>query len=414
MEMTGSRAEQIRSFRRRMQRPFLSLYLASIILYSPLIILRLTNNMDGMWDQDDHVTGVAELRMGRWFWPILDKLRLNVSLDPLPAVVSLAVFACGVLFLFSLMRVRMESERERIFAWVIGMMVMASPTVLCQLSYSHMSINDSVSFLLAVLAVWLLGNGEGGWKRIFLSGLVTAMMMGGYQASLGITCVAALFVFIRMLQCRERIRDALEFAGRMLLAIVIGAGLYEGFLHLCLAVTGQTLSDYNGADAITFTGVLGNLPSSLRHTYTAFWFYFGGDGYHFNLLQSHGWFRLLHLIPAGIVVFCILKTVREAVCVLGEKAACEDTKAGKAGAENVIRAALLIAAFLLIPVFANSFFLLAVSAETMMQMTMGMALVLPLLFCLLTKSDGAPGGQAVTAERTYQGIEIGAPDLVVN
>ena len=383
-------------------RLFFSLYLGSLFIYCPLILLRLTNDMDGMWDQDDHVTGVAELRMGRWFWPILDKLRLNVSLDPIPAVVSLVVFACGVLFLFSLMRVLMESELERIFAWVIGMMVMASQTVLCQLSYSHMSINDSVSFLLAVLAVWLLGNGEGGWKRIFLSGLVTAMMMGGYQASLGITCVAALFVFIRMLQCRERIRDALEFAGRMLLAIVIGAGLYEGFLHLCLAVTGQTLSDYNGADAITFAGVLGNLPSSLRHTYTAFWFYFGGDGYHFNLLQSHGWFWLLYLIPAGIVVFCIWKAVREAV--LSEKTAREDTKAGKAGAENVIRAALLIAAFLLIPVFANSFFLLAVSAETMMQMTMGMALVLPLLFCLLTESDGTSGGQTVTAERTYQGI----------
>ncbi len=371
---------------------FLSLYLASIVLYSPLIILRLTNNMDGMWDQDDHVTGAAELRMGRWFWPILDKLRLNVSLDPLPAVVSLAVFACGVLLLFSLMRVRMTGRRERIFAWAIGMMVLASPTVLCQLSYSHMSINDSVSFLLAVLAVWLLGNGKGGWKRILLSGLVTAMMMGGYQASLGITCVAALFALIRMLQCRERIRNALEFAGRMLLAIVIGAGLYEGFLHLCLAATGQTLSDYNGADAITFTGVLGNLPLSLRHTYTAFWFYFGGDGYHFNLLQSHGWFRFLYLIPAGIAVFCMWKAVRK------------EKGMGETAAEKAVRIVLMLAAFLLIPVFANSFFLLAVSAETMMQMTMGMALVLPLLFCLLTKSDGIPGEQAVTAGKTYPGI----------
>ena len=43
----------------------------------------------------------------------------------------------------------------------------------------------------------------------------------------------------------------------------------------------------------------------------------------------------------------------------------------------------MAAAFLLIPVFANSFFLLAVSAETMMQMTMGMAMILPLVFCLL-------------------------------
>ena len=294
MRMTRNRTEEIGSYRKRVQKPFLYLYLASIILYSPLIILRLTNNMDGMWDQDDHVTGVAELRMGRWFWPILDKLRLNVSLDPLPAVVSLAIFTCGVLFLFSLMRIRMETKREKISAWVIGMLILASPTVLCQLSYSHMSINDSASFLLAILAVWLLREDEGGWKRILCSGLVTAMMMGGYQASLGITCVTALFVFIGMLRRKEKVRRALDFAGRMLLAILLGAALYEVFLHLGLAVTGQTLSDYNGADAITFTGVLGNLPASLRHTYTAFWFYFGGEGYHF-IFCSH----------TGGSVFCI-------------------------------------------------------------------------------------------------------------
>ena len=386
MRMTRNRTEEIGSYRKRVQKPFLYLYLASIILYSPLIILRLTNNMDGMWDQDDHVTGVAELRMGRWFWPILDKLRLNVSLDPLPAVVSLAIFTCGVLFLFSLMRIRMETKREKISAWVIGMLILASPTVLCQLSYSHMSINDSASFLLAILAVWLLREDEGGWKRILCSGLVTAMMMGGYQASLGITCVTALFVFIGMLRRKEKVRRALDFAGRMLLAILLGAALYEVFLHLGLAVTGQTLSDYNGADAITFTGVLGNLPASLRHTYTAFWFYFGGEGYHFNLLQSHGWFRLLYMVPFGIVVFCIWKIVRKSG--REEEETCEDTKAGEGKRERFLRTVLMLAAFLLVPVFANSFFLLAVSAETMMQMTMGMALVLPLLFCLLAESSG--------------------------
>ena len=153
-------------FRRKYGRVFTSLYLSSLLLYLPLLILRLTNDMDGMWDQDDHITGAAELRMGRWFWPILDKLRLNVSLDPLPALISLAVFSCGVILLLSLMNVRTESRREQLFAWTIGMMILASPTVLCQLSYSHMAINDAVSFLLAVFAVWLLRKRERGWREI--------------------------------------------------------------------------------------------------------------------------------------------------------------------------------------------------------------------------------------------------------
>ena len=230
-------------FRRKYGKVFTALYLSSLLLYLPFLILRLTNDMDGMWDQDDHITGTAELRMGRWFWPILDKLRLNVSLDPLPALISLAVFSCGVIFLLSLMNVRTESRREQLFAWTIGMMILASPTVLCQLSYSHMAINDAVSFLLAVLAVWLLRKRKRGWGEILLSGLMIALMMGGYQATLGVTCVTALLAFVRMLQQREQVRNALAFAGRMLLAILLGAVLYEVFLHLGLVLTGQTLSE---------------------------------------------------------------------------------------------------------------------------------------------------------------------------
>ena len=37
------------------KKPLLILYFYTLFLYSPLIVLRLTNSMDGMWDQDDHV-----------------------------------------------------------------------------------------------------------------------------------------------------------------------------------------------------------------------------------------------------------------------------------------------------------------------------------------------------------------------
>lgn len=345
-------------------RPFFSLYLGSLFIYCPLILLRLTNDMDGMWDQDDHVTGVAELRMGRWFWPILDKLRLNVSLDPLPALAALALFSCGILFLLSLMHVQWKSQREKLSAWVVGMMILSAPTLLCQLSYSHMSINDALSFLFAVLAVWIVERKTDSGRKllwILAAGFVIALMMGGYQASLGITCVTALFCFISMLARSEKPEKALGFAGRMLASVVAGAVLYEVFLHLCLAVTGQTLSDYNGADTITFGGVIRALPSSLKHTYTAFDFFFGGGGYHFNILQSHNWFPVFYLIPAAILLSCMWSTWKR----------------------SRLSAVLMAAAFLLIPVFANSFFLLAVSAETMMQMTMGMAMILPLVFCLM-------------------------------
>lgn len=347
---------------------FVIFYVGALFLYAPLILLRLTNDMDGMWDQDDHVTGAAELRMGRWFWPILDKLRLNISLDPLPAVLALAIFSCGILFLFSILRADLTDRKGKAAAWLAGMMILASPSLLCQLSYSHMSINDAVSFFCAILAVWLVQRNECRKTDMALSALFIALMMGGYQASLGITCVTALLCFLSLLEREEEIKKALFFVGKMLLSLAVGAVLYEVFLHLCLSITGETLSDYNGADAITFSGVVGNLPDSLRHAYTSFRFYFGGAGYHFHVLQGHRWFVILYVI----LIFAGALYVGQAL--------------KKREKRRLLRGLLMAAAFVLIPVFANSFFLMAVSAETMMQMTMGMALVLPGILLLLMNS----------------------------
>ena len=383
---------------RMIRRRFFSLYVGGLLIYLPLLLQRLTNDMDGMWDQDDHVTGVAELRMGRWFWPILDKLRGNVSLDPLPAVAAIALFAAGIMVALALFGLRGESRRERLCTWVIGMLILASPTVLCQLSYSHMAINDAFSFLLAVLAVWMvreplqnagmeqepmqgdgtlrkpLENGSGaGKERVFYGGrytsvlasaLLTAVMMGCYQATMGVLCVVALFYFLQRLE-RGTLKRALSFVGRMLASVVLGAVLYEAFLYACLAVTGETLSDYNGGNAVTIGGMLRGLPENLRHTYTAFVFYFGGDGYHFNLLQGYRWFLLGYLLPAVILAQLVWKLWRE---------------------KDAASVMLAVLAIVWIPIFANSFFLLVYS-DTMMQMTMGMAMVLPLTLCLGV-SDG--------------------------
>ena len=364
----------------RYKRQFLSLYLSAAAVYLPLIVLRLTNDMDGMWDQDDHLTGAAELRMGRWFWVVLDKIRGTVSLDPLPALVSLAVFTIGVLFLFSLLQIDPQTKREKVAAWIAGMLILCAPTVLCQLSYSHMSINDSVSFLLAVLAVWVVRK-KAFAATVALSALLVALMMGGYQASLGVTCMAALFAFLFLLREREKATEALRFAGQMLAALVAGALLYEIVWQAALAITGETMSDYNGADAVSLSGMLTSLPSSVKHTFSSFSFFFGRNGYHYNLLQSEGWFLLIYLMPLAGAGYFVWRLWR------------------KRGWQ---RAVLGVCSFLLIPIFANSVFLVAVSAETMMQMTMGMVMVWPLMLCLMVFGESAPENEEQNEEKNEE------------
>ena len=245
------------------KKPLLILYFYTLFLYSPLIVLRLTNSMDGMWDQDDHVAGVAELRIGRWFWPYLDKLRLNISLDPLPVIVSLVFFVAGFLLIVSILQLQMS--------WITygaAVLFLSSPAVLCQLSYSYMSITFAVSFLLAVVAVWLIARNI--QKRLrrkevlgqtLLAAFATALLMGCYQASLGVTCVTAMAFFLLLLAREEKgSRKPWQFVLRMLSVLALGALLYEFLLQMNLRYFHETMSDYNGADAITLSGVLSNLP----------------------------------------------------------------------------------------------------------------------------------------------------------
>lgn len=352
---------------RNKQREFIILYIYALLLYSPLIVLRLTNSMDGMWDQDDHAAGAAELRIGRWFWPYLDRLRMNVSLDPLPTIVSLAFFVAGILLIVSVLQLRM-----RVLTYAAAMLFLSSPAVLCQLSYSYMSITFSTSFLLAVLAIWIAAGDRGSRRgkilQVLLSGLVISVMMGCYQASLGVTCVTALVLFLLMLAREEKGGSLKEkrngspwhFVLRMLLALILGAALYEAFLQANLAYFHETMSDYNGADAITFSGVLMGLPEAIRHTYSSFRFYYGNSGYHFSALQGSRWFYLLYLVPAAGCIGLVIRGVKKG---------------------GWLRGLVMLLGILLLPVFANSFFLLAAGSETMMQMTAGMALTLPLVLC---------------------------------
>ena len=100
MNVQSKLKESIRS----KQKPFLLLYIYALLLYSPLIFLRLTNQYDGLWNQDDYMAGAWELSNGRWFWPYLDHARFGISLDPLPNLLAAAGFVGMVLLLARVMR----------------------------------------------------------------------------------------------------------------------------------------------------------------------------------------------------------------------------------------------------------------------------------------------------------------------
>lgn len=379
--------EYLRCAERKYRRPFWILYLYTAFVNLPILAMRLTNQYDGMWNQDDYYAGVWELSNGRWFWPFLDRGRFHLSLDPLPDLIAIGLFVGAFLILVSALSLKWNQ-----FTWLAGFLFLASIGINCQLSYSFMSITFGFSALLAAAAVWIVaGAPEGESKsvdadrtyradstghtergrqsertrhfaenavRVILSGLLISVMMGCYQASLGITCLGALFAFMLQMTRGKR-REGLRFALRMLCALLVGGALYLAFLHLCYRVFHGGPASYEGFDQITLPYILTHLPVGALHAYSTFRYTLFDNGFRVFRLEGRVWFPLLYL----------------AVLLAGVPAAVQAFRRDRAGG------ILYLLSIALIPLFANSFYLLAPESEAHIQMIVPMTLVLPLLLC---------------------------------
>ena len=175
------------------RRPFLILWIYTLLVQLPLLVLRLTNDLDGLWNQDDYLAGAWELSIGRWFWPFLDKMRFGISLDPLPAVFSLALYSLSFLLILRLLDLTPSGRNL-----LAGFLFLGSVGIVCQMSFGYMAITFAVSFFLAVLAVWALlaPVTSSAILRILLSALCIAFMMGSYQAGIGTTALLMIFVLL--------------------------------------------------------------------------------------------------------------------------------------------------------------------------------------------------------------------------
>ena len=351
------------------RKAFLSLYLFALFINLPLIVLRLTNDLDGLWNQDDYVTGYWECSIGRWFWTILDKLRFNISLDPIPAIIALAVYSVTLLIAAS----ALELPRRKT-TLLSGLLFLAGVGLTCQLSFSFNAIAFSAAFLLSVLAVWLITRCKGFSLpiRIMLSAISIALMMACYQANIGVTCLLALFVLLFGGVRQKSAAEQLRFAVPMLLATAIGAVLYLISLKLMTLLFGIQMSDYQGFSSLSPAYLLAGLPEAVRHCYRMAQHYFIDGTFCSNRLIRHRWFPLFYLpvlLPA--VLAC------RKVCKNG-------------GVQGFLRAILYVLGILLIPIAACCYYLLAPETETHMQMTISLGAVMPLLLCLsaetMTKS----------------------------
>lgn len=336
----------------------------SIALYSLMMSQQLTNPFDGMWHQNYHQSGRAELSSGRWLLFFLDQLTMGLHADPLTSLSSLLLYVAGFLLVLDLLEVK-----NRLWACLSLAFFLSSTLISNTLSYRFTSFAYGLAFFLAVLSSYVLFKCKHSFFSIGISGILLGLALSCYQAYLAAFCIIVAFRGIFL--CRKtpsvededdattsRTKQALSKM-RVIFALGVALVFYLLTLYLFLFVSHTSLSGYNGSGETNFGSVLHGLPKSILKTFQYFIAYFFQDKLKINRFQSFG---IFYPLMALLLVTVILSALQ--VWKVRKR-----------------RSLYIVLIVLGIPVACNAYMLVA-GDKLELQMTVGLAMFAPLVFLL--------------------------------
>lgn len=356
----------IRHWLRELDKKYFCVMLGfAVMVYFPLISLKLTNTVDGLWTTAEYMAGAWELSNGRWFWLVTSFLRFSLQLEPINAVVCLVLVSLGVTKLHMTFKTVHEG-RTSCLDWLAGLCYLANTVIGCYLSFAHQSVEFGLAFYLSVLAAVCVIRSRSIAAGVAQGAFLLALSLGLYQTDLACFCMVLLAWFLVLLFRGEEGIKLRCYIAKCLGSAVCGAALYLLILKITLWATGTAMADYQGGADISVSGILKNLPSSVEKCYELFYRYFFGTLVKHNMLQETA------------VVFALI------FCVVGAALACRLVRLiRRKDWENTFYGT---AALLVLPMMCTVFMVATSQASFYIPMSGGLALFLPVCFWLLDSS----------------------------
>lgn len=264
-----------------------------------------------------HPTGYgAGVTSGRWLLTMLGeflkKQGLNYNLNWVNGMLLIVLVALAAGFIVSIFHIR-----NRQAAALLGVILTSFPTVCSTMLYKYTAGFYGLTFLLTVLAVWVLPRYKLG--GLLLSACCTAFGLGIYQAYLPVT--AALFVLQLGQQTLEEDASFRKLFGRGVyacLSMVLGLIFYYIATKISLAYYNVVLDTYQGINEMGKIS-LQELPWLILRTYKRFLTLPIND---YCDLATNGMMKLAYLllyilIAALIVVLAVLKKKKASDILMG-------------------------------------------------------------------------------------------------
>ena len=358
----------IRHWLRELDKKYFCVMLGfAVVVYFPLISLKLTNTVDGLWTTAEYMAGAWELSNGRWFWLVTSFLRFSLQLEPINAVVCLVLVSLGVTRLHMLFKPAWM--RTSCIDWLAGLCYVSNVVVGCYLSLHFIAPEYGFSFFFAMLATEHVIRGKSAVSSIVPAAVLLALSLGLYQTNLACFCLVLLAYFLLLLFQNGEKQKIREYICKSLASAASGAVLYWGILQIILKISGVAMTNYQGGASTSPLNMLKSLPQSIVKCYAQFWDYFFGDTVRHNVLQSFGVLYALAFLVVGAAL------VRRLAVVLRRK-----------DAETAFYA---VAAVLVMPLASVIFLLAASQATFYIPMAGGTALLFPVCFWLLDSAQPA-------------------------
>lgn len=339
---------------------FLGNIIFSYILYATLMNNQLVNQYDGIWEYNYRIAGSWELSCGRWFWPYLDRLRMGISIDPITTIITLSVLSVAMIILVDIYDIK-----NRFLQYLICYLFLSNTVVCNWLSYRFMSPTFGISFLLSILAAWVIVKIQKDYIAMIGGAILIATSMGGYQANIGCTC-AVLVGCLLIILVQKHIENFFELLKRCVIAGVGGVGIYLICLKVHLYINNVTMTTYNGANNASVLNSIKNTLPSIEKMYLLFYqWLFDKSAVNINVFEKYYIFPII-LFVTGVILICV------------------GVKLYKVSKWNSVLFFLMI---ILMPIACNFILFATPDAGLSLQMTGGFGLLFPIFMCLIDKTS---------------------------
>lgn len=272
------------SFRLALKTGFVAGFITHLYIMANLILNH--DSVGGLFSLNEN------LRNARWSLGFLSSFGGGFQLPVVTILIALIMLA-----LTAALTVEILELTNRAAVVLTSTFLVVFPPVACIFSYMFTADAYFICLFLAALAVWLTKRYRWGWAAAIV---LCAISLGGYQSfvcyAIGLFLIDCILQLFADKPLGEIVRTGLKYIG----VVVASLALYYVVLEICLAVTGISLSAYQGLNQID-PFAFGEFFKEIPRTYRNFIHYFTQPYYTFGFYRTVQ--MLCLLLAAGALVY---------------------------------------------------------------------------------------------------------------